>query len=129
MKTIRLITCESPIEANIIKGRLESEGIHCFITNENFSNLMPHYNRILDSGVQVIVSEVDYQKAIDLLELNQEKAILCPHCQSKNISITLGNNWFRKTIVILLSMLFFIPFNNINSTYHCRDCKADFKIR
>ena len=127
MKTIRLMTCESPIEANIIKGRLENEGIRCFVTNENFSNLMPHYNRILGSGADLMINKEDYEKAAKILDLNSSKDVVCPNCNSSNIKISLGNNWFKKAIVIVISLFYSVPFNNINSIYLCKDCKTEFK--
>ncbi|WP_083631338.1 putative signal transducing protein [Labilibacter marinus] len=51
----RLITCDNAFEANLIKGRLESEDIPCILTNENISNLLPSYNHLMGSGVQVLV--------------------------------------------------------------------------
>ncbi len=53
MSTVVLKTCNTPFEANLIKGMLENKDINCFLTNENFSNLMPHYNGIMGAGVQV----------------------------------------------------------------------------
>ncbi len=126
MKTVRLITCETSIQANIIKGRLENEGIPCFITNENFSNLMPNYNRILDSGPHIMVDQNSYQKAIELLELNVTKELICPNCQSKNIKVSLGKNWLKKSFTIIISLFCSIPFNNINHVYCCKDCNTEF---
>ncbi len=120
------MTFDSPIEAHLVKGRLENEGIPCFVTNENFSNLMPHYNRILDSGVQLMIRETDYNKAVTLLELNKEKELVCPHCNSTNIKIFLGKNWPQKVVVIIVSLFSFVPFNNINATYLCKDCRTEF---
>ncbi len=120
------MTCESAIEANIIKGRLENEGIFCFVANENFSNLMPNYNRVLDSGAQIIINQADYQKASELLKLNIEKEIICPNCQSKNINISLGKHWLKKIFFILISLFSSVPFNNINNIYYCKDCKTEF---
>ena len=34
------------------------------------SNLMPHYNRILNSGIQIMISDIDYDRASEILELN-----------------------------------------------------------
>lgn len=121
------MTCESPIEANIIKGRLENEGIRCFVTNENFSNLMPHYNRILGSGAEIMIDKDDYTKASEILELNSTKEVYCPNCNSNNIKINLGKNWIKKLVIIMISLFSSVPFNNINSTYWCKDCKSEFK--
>ena len=50
MKTQILITCNNAIEANLIKGRLEVEGVQSFTTSENISNLIPMYNNMLGGG-------------------------------------------------------------------------------
>jgi DNA-directed RNA polymerase subunit RPC12/RpoP len=126
MKSVRLLTCENPIEANIIKGRLENEGINCFLTNENFSNLMPHYNRILGAGVQIMISETDFEKAIELLEINVRKELVCPNCNSKNIKVSLGKNKAKKIFAVFLSLFSGVPFNNISSINRCADCKTEF---
>ena len=67
MKAIKLTTCGSSIEANIIKGRLNNEGIYCFITNEHFTTLMPHYNQIIGGAAQIMVNEKDYEKATEIM--------------------------------------------------------------
>lgn len=126
-KTVRLMTCESPVEANLIKGRLENEGIRCFITNENFSGLMPNYNNIMGAGAEIIIDKRDYEKAQELLELNKKRDLLCPHCKSSNVRMSLGKNWFRKLVVIVISLFSAVPFNNINSGYYCKDCGREFR--
>jgi len=68
MKTKQLIICQSLSEAHIIKGRLTSEGIECFLTNENSNSVLPVFNSMCGLGIQVIVRDVDYQKAVKLLE-------------------------------------------------------------
>ncbi len=127
MQTIRLMTCESTIEANIIKGRLESEGIECFITNENFSNLMPNLNNIMGSGAQIIICEQDRERALEILETGTKNKLVCPGCQSSNIKMSLGHYRFKKLTVIALSLLSAIPFNNITISYICNECKTEFK--
>lgn len=121
------MTFESPVEANLVKGRLENEGIPCFVTNEHFSTLMPHYNRILNSGIQLMIREADYERAVLLLELNKESMLVCPNCHSGNIKMSLGENWLKKLVVIVVSLFSGVPFNNINVTYLCRDCHTGFK--
>ncbi len=48
----------SPIEANIIKTRLEANGIPCFLTNENVGTIHPLYN-LSAGGVKLNVFEKD----------------------------------------------------------------------
>lgn len=126
MSVIRLTTCENSIEANLMKGNLENEGINSFITNENFSALMPNYNNILGAGVQIMIEDSDYEKAVEIIGICQ-KEVVCPNCQSKNITYRLGENKMKKMIIILISLFSGMPFNNINRNYYCKDCKTSFK--
>jgi len=127
-KTTTLMTCTNSLEANIIKGRLANEGIQSFTANDNFSSLMPHFNKILGGGVQVVVYKTDYKKALQILGENNKKATdtVCPNCGSKNISFGLGRQKLRKIAAIILSLLLWIPFNNINNIYYCTNCKTEF---
>jgi hypothetical protein len=68
MKTKRLMICQSLSEAHIIKGRLNSEGIECFLANENSNSILPVFNSMCGLGIQVIVRDIDYEKAFKLLQ-------------------------------------------------------------
>jgi len=90
MQTTRLITCDSLAEAHLIKGKLNNEGIECFLTNENITNLMPHYNNMLGSGVQIIVNEVDLIAARKIIKdklAPDNDIIVCPYCGSTDIGL------------------------------------------
>lgn len=128
MKTAKLITCDNSIKANLIKNRLENEGIHAFLINENFTSLMPNFYGMLGAGVQVVVNRKDYEKSLIVIqdELKPKKEIICPNCHSKNIEINLGTKRWNKFVIMLLSILAFLPFNNIKTNYHCKDCGNDF---
>jgi len=130
METTRLLTCDNNREAYILKGHLENEGIKCFLTNENFSSLMPHFFGILGAGVQIVVNKTDYEKAVKLLKLDQpdQHELVCPNCKSTNIRFGLGRRKSGKIMTILLSLFVWVPFNNINNRYYCQDCNASFKI-
>jgi hypothetical protein len=123
-----LKTCESAIEAHLLKHRLENEDIPCFISNEHFANLMPNYFRILGNGVHVHVAEEDLEKARNLLaENNSTETITCPNCNSANVRFGLGARTYGKWLWALLSAAMLIPFNNLNNKYTCRDCKHEFQ--
>jgi len=127
MAIINLTTCNTSIEANMIKGLLDSEGIECFLTNENFTTLMPGYNGMLGSGIQVMIDEAEYERATEILSKQTTEELKCPNCGSENIIFGLGEKKFKKIVVVILSALFAIPFNNIRNTYYCKDCKTEFK--
>jgi hypothetical protein len=129
MSIIRLTTCYNIIEANMLKDVLENENIECFLTNENFTTLMPGFNGMLGAGIQIMIEEENYDKAYNLIEKNDSEAILCPNCNSANISIGLGRNKFKKITIAILSALIGTPLGNLGSTYCCKNCQTEFKTK
>lgn len=61
MSTRKLITCNNAIEAHLVQGRLAEEGIQSILAGEIMSNCPP------TSGVNVLVREQDYQRAIEII--------------------------------------------------------------
>lgn len=124
MKTISILTCETAFKANIIKGRLNNEGIECFLTNQNFSQLRQNYGNMLGTGIQVIINKKDLKAAHEILKDSLVPAnidLVCPKCGSENISIGLGkrNGLFLN---ILIAILMVIPIGNLKPKYYCKDC-------
>ncbi len=127
METTTLITCNNSVEANLIKGMLENNGIESFLANENFTNLMPHLNGVLGAGVQVMVDKKDLRMAQELLEAQRNTdETICPDCGSNNITTGLGTNGFKKIITVLISLFAWIPLGNLKRTHYCKDCKTEF---
>jgi DNA-directed RNA polymerase subunit RPC12/RpoP len=125
-----LTTCTNSYEASLIKGLLENNEIHCFLTNENFSNLMPHYHGIMGSGVQILIDENDFEAAKRLISSHETKDLItCPNCHSSNIKFGFGVKKIKKVLLVILSLLVWTPFGNINSNYYCQDCKTEFKSK
>jgi len=129
-KTISLITCDNITEAYFIKDRLNNEGVDCFLANQNFTNLMPVYNNILGSGIQIFVMDSDYGEARKLLadKLVPEKIeLICPYCGSDEISLGLGKHKILKFFNILIAILIVIPLGNIKPGYYCKKCKREIR--
>ena len=128
MSIIRLTTCNNIIEANMVKHMLENKEIECFLTNNNFTTLMPGFNGILGAGIQIMIEEKDLEKANALLSIEANPEIIkCPNCNSENISFGLGENRIKKVFFAILSVFISTPMNNIRGTYYCKNCKQDFK--
>jgi len=129
-KTIRLITCDTITEAYFIKDRLTNEGIDCFLTNENFTTLMPNYYNLFGSGVQVFVIEEDYEKSRELLKDKiepEQVETVCPFCESTEISFGLGKHKALKIFNILLAFMAGIPIGNVRMKYYCKTCHEELK--
>ncbi len=128
MKTITLLTCENIQEAYILKGRLENEGIHCFIKNEIFSTLKPDYYTVYGDGPQLVINEEDLEKSRIILKdkIEVEKQItICPRCGSTNIGLGRTRNVFLRIFIILIAVLFVIPLRRKTPKLYCRECKTE----
>ena len=130
MKTVNLITCGNTMEAHIIKGRLNNEGIECFLTNENFTNLMPMYNNMLGSGIQIVINEEDFLKASEIIKDKLEPdntKIVCPYCGSTEINLGIGKYKGLKILNIIIAFLMLIPIGNLKPNYYCKNCNEEIK--
>lgn len=125
MKTVILTTCETAVEAHLIKHKLEIEQIDCFIANENFATMMPHLYRMLGNGVQVVVNESDWERASQLISYRTiNEQVTCPNCNSFNIAFGLSK---KRWLWVAISLLFGTPFNNLNNRFYCKECGTEFK--
>ena len=125
MKQVILKTYENSFNAHLAMNKLENEGIDCFIANENFSNLMPHYFQILGSGVHLYVNENDFERASKLVSLQEEfVSITCPNCGSSNIKFGFDKKKIGKWILTFFST---VQINNIKKHFICKECKTEFR--
>jgi len=130
----------NPIEANIVRAKLEDSGIHCFLTDENISILQPLYNQAI-GGVKLHVFEQD-KPEIDLLlakehgqviyeELSPDKTAgesitICAKCGSTNVAYGQATkNRYSWWVAIVALMLAVYPFK-VNMCFHCYDCGNEF---
>jgi DNA-directed RNA polymerase subunit RPC12/RpoP len=140
-KLITVLTVTYPHELIVIRGRLESEGIACFAQDELTVQVNPFYSNAI-GGIKLQVRESDYSKAVEILEqdvsdclesgepieiddanIEDDTAIKCPHCGSKEV---LKAKLSPKAFVISVLLLGFpIPF--MSKTYHCFGCGKEFK--
>ena len=133
MRVVSLITCDDSAEASIIQGHLQNEGIPCFLTNQNFTNLYPNFNGVMGTGVQIQVNESDFERAAEIIKEthpevygNIQEKVSCPNCKSESVKISFGKRKYLKYFYIFLSLLLFYPLEKIKISYICKDCKTEF---
>ncbi|MGN6637370.1 MAG: putative signal transducing protein [Mucilaginibacter sp.] len=66
----RIVTFETYYDlmlAEIIKGKLEANGIPCFIADESMGTMIPIYNQAI-GGVKIKVFEYDLEKARQIID-------------------------------------------------------------
>jgi DNA-directed RNA polymerase subunit RPC12/RpoP len=152
-KFITVLTFTFAHEAAIIRGRLESEGISCFMQDELTTQVAPFYSNAI-GGVKLQVKESDLNQAIEILKetgyikedgwhpskesplsdkhageqqiTRKGKEITCPNCGSEEVVKRKKAGWFfLLTSFLLLPYCIFSPF--FHKTYYCFDCKHEFK--
>ena len=66
MELVQLGTYTTLTEANLVKARLEAEGIAALVQSDDLGSMTPTLNTV--RGVQVLVREGDRARAMDSLE-------------------------------------------------------------
>lgn len=134
MKLITLKTFSSDISAHLLKTRLESEGVECFILDENIVRLNSFYDLAV-GGIRLQVREEDFQRAKELIEewearhyLDEENHELkCPSCQSTAVyagfkSFKTAAGWLTLAISLLLVVYPFFT----KTVFRCKECGTEF---
>lgn len=128
-------TFDNSIDAHIMKSKLESENIPCFLFDENIVGVNPLYN-ITVGGIKLKVGRSDVDKAIEIFEESaksiptneQGEAISCPNCKSEDFysgfKSMKGPKGILSAIVSLLFMAFPIFYNTVNK---CKACGNEFE--
>jgi Zn finger protein HypA/HybF involved in hydrogenase expression len=153
-KFITVLTFTFASEVAIIRGRLESEGITCFVQDELTVQVNPLYSNAI-GGVKLQVKESDLNQAIEILKetgyikgedlqspkespclrehyqikhyATSEVKTICPICGSEEVVKSKKAGWF-----FLFTSFLLLPFCGVFSpflqkTYYCLNCKEEFK--
>ncbi|MGB7581592.1 MAG: DUF2007 domain-containing protein [Sedimentisphaerales bacterium] len=126
---VTVASFDEPYKANIAKAKLESEGIKCFLSGENFVATYWLLSRA-EGGIKLKVREADSKAAIEILARKEissdtqqpselgEYDLTCPKCNSENIEYE-RYSWKMAIISILL---FRLPVTWLKEEYKCLDC-------
>ncbi len=117
------------IDAHIILGRLQEEGIQCWLKNEATTTIIPLWTTAL-GGIQLMVNSSQVQRANDLLsefERERKKDLVCPQCGSSDVEFinTMRKpvNWLSAAVTFFLGDYAVMP----EQRYHCFACGAEFE--
>ena len=122
-------------EAQILKGRLESEGIDVFLSDNFTIDTDPLISNAI-GGVKLKVLTKDVLKAQDILDsiskysLNDEgSAIHCPNCNSSKIQLFSTIINFKSFVAFIIGFLSgTLPFY-AKDKYRCEVCNHEFDIK
>jgi hypothetical protein len=153
-KFVTVLTFTFVHDVAIIRGRLEAEGITCFVKDKFTVQVQPFYSNAI-GGVKLQVRESDINQAIEILKetgyieekemqpsqklsrlnkhVNNQRIslkngkIICPVCGSEEVVKSKKAGWFFLLTSFVSLLLFMIPAPILQKTYYCFDCKQGFK--
>lgn len=126
---------DTGIEAHILRNKLESENIPCFVFDENIVTLNPLFNFAV-GGVKLKVDEKDLERAKQIIaEIDntpytndQDEIIACPKCSSQDLYSDFKSMKDAKGIIAAITSFFFSVFPiYYKSVYKCKNCGTEFK--
>ena len=139
-----------PHELGVPRSLLESEGIECFVRDENFVSLQPFYSNLI-GGIRLQVRERDARRALQILheggfidendgktksetktETRTSDGSSCPYCGS--VEIVRKKDFTGKIPAFASVFATFLigisatqPIAFFRKIYHCMDCGKNFK--
>lgn len=132
---IPIAAFSQPIEAHLAKTRLESEGIQCFIEDENTVSVNWLYSTAV-GGVKLKVRESDALRGREILQQEPIAAApiengideadekrCCPHCDSTDVYC----ERFSRRLVFASWVLLGIPLPFLNRKWKCMSCGYGWK--
>lgn len=117
------------IDANIIMGRLEEEGINCWLKDENTVTIDPILTNAV-GGIKLMVAEPQAERAFELLRefrKQQQSGLSCPRCGSANIEFVTTPRKVSNWIGVIIGFLFTNYALSADKVYHCFDCGFEFE--
>ena len=122
-------------EAEIIKGRLESDGIQVFLKDNITIDTDPLVSNAI-GGIKLKVLAKDEDIAREILQSiqqysvdNEGEPITCPNCGKHRIELYSTITNFKSLMSFLIAFITgTLPFS-ARYQYKCEDCKTEFPIK
>ncbi|MBU2950464.1 DUF2007 domain-containing protein [Tamlana agarivorans] len=122
-------------EAQIIKGRLEAEGIQVFLSDALTIDTDPLVSNAI-GGVKLKVLSVQALKAQHILETiskyaidDEGKTMVCPNCKSKKVELFSTIKDAKSLFWFIFGVLFSaLPFY-MKHKYRCDSCATEFNLK
>ncbi|TPE43537.1 putative signal transducing protein [Pontibacter mangrovi] len=141
---VTIATFNDLTEAHILKGRLEAEGILCFLGDEHIVGVQPFYS-VAVGGVKLKVTEADVMEAKAILARIQEGSghfdydtiemappmqehtaqLTCPACGSDHVAV----EKYNKSVFSISYLLLGFPVPFMSRKYKCYDCGHLWKVK
>jgi hypothetical protein len=135
LELVTVRTFDNSIQAHLLKSKLESEDITCYLFDENIVGLNPLYN-ITVGGIKLKVRKADMDRAaLNIQEVDQSaltndqgETLKCPNCDSVEIYSGFKSMKGIKGILSLITSFLLIVFPIYFKTVKkCKECGYEFK--
>ena len=122
-------------EAQIIKGRLEADGIQVFLSDNLTIDTDPLVSQAI-GGVKLKVLAKDEKEARKILKSiksysldDNGEAIKCPNCNQEHVELYSTITDFKSLISFIIGFVSgTLPFST-RYQYKCEDCNVEFPVK
>ena len=122
-------------EAQIVKGRLEADGIEVFLRDNLTIDTDPLVSQAI-GGVKLNVLAKDEEQARAILKSiktyavdDNGEAIKCPKCNQEHIELYSTITNFKSLVLFLIGFITgTLPFST-RYQYKCEDCNTEFPLK
>ncbi|AXP80390.1 hypothetical protein CJ739_1299 [Mariniflexile rhizosphaerae] len=122
-------------EAQIVKGRLETEGIQVYLSDDLTIDTNPLYSNLI-GGVKLKVLSNQAEEAEKILStikkysINDDgKSICCPNCKSEHIQLFSTIKDIKSFFAFIITFFVFVFPIYTKYKYKCEDCKTEFNLK
>lgn len=122
MQTVVLKTFDDYFSANILRTRLQHEGVPCYLFDEHTVTVNPIFGAVI-GGIKLVVSKGYEETARQLIEQFEEeytRAAVCPKC-FKNKFTLVARQSAQNIFTALLTWLFG-NYAVAKKIYQCENC-------
>lgn len=107
MQLVTIAVFPTAFNAHVIQGRLQAEGIECYVQDEHSVQMTPMFSNAI-GGIKLQVKDGDVQTAVALLRQSGYRTVFdVPVVPSNEQHILIRFIKFLVATVILLSWLYF----------------------
>lgn len=137
MKLITARTFDNPIDAHLLKSKLEDEGITCFLQDEHTITIDPLVSNAI-GGIKLKIKEEDIEKVKIIFKKlddipytdNDNNIAKCPKCNSTELIAGYNSmKGFSQILSALISLLLMIYPIHLKRLYKCKKCGTEFKLK
>lgn len=129
MNYIPIRSFDNYVSAHIALGRLEEDGIQCWLKDENTVTIDPILTHAV-GGIKLMVAGLQAERAAGILrtlENATKEQNRCPRCGSLNVEEVStprkASNWFSVIIGFFITS-YAIP---VTKVYHCFNCRNEYQ--